>query len=411
MTPPADAAAAAAFRYEPDRRSRRLMGPLFGLLCLLATLSGVVILALLLVAVIGTMIRGTEGSALRLMAPGTSLDAFPTEGKDLIVVGEVGGKLQFRVFDSNSSMEIDDGEANYPDKTRELADLKARLAGDWPPRELPRVEANRLIVGVTSIVGRPQMRDRSASEFLSDLFVQMQDSDPRLAGFRTGIMGSLWLLGLVAVFAIPVGVGAAVFLEEYTPPGWFRRTIQINIANLAGVPSIVYGLLGLALFVDAFGFQTLGLGPSLLAGALTLGLLILPVIVIATQEALRTVPSSLRQAAMALGATRWQVVRDHVLPSAVPGILTGVILALSRAIGETAPLIMVGAAASIGMLPTGPSSRFTILPFEIYNAAKEPNRMFESVAAGGILLLLALLLTMNAAAIFIRNRYARSSVG
>ena len=387
------------------------MGPLFGLLCLLATLSGVVILALLLVAVIGTMIRGTEGSALRLMAPGTSLDAFPTEGKDLIVVGEVGGKLQFRVFDSNSSMEIDDGEANYPDKTRELADLKARLAGDWPPRELPRVEANRLIVGVTSIVGRPQMCDRSASEFLSDLFVQMQDSDPRLAGFRTGIMGSLWLLGLVAVFAIPVGVGAAVFLEEYTPPGWFRRTIQINIANLAGVPSIVYGLLGLALFVDAFGLQTLGLGPSLLAGALTLGLLILPVIVIATQEALRTVPSSLRQAAMALGATRWQVVRDHVLPSAVPGILTGVILALSRAIGETAPLIMVGAAASIGMLPTGPSSRFTILPFEIYNAAKEPNRMFESVAAGGILLLLALLLTMNAAAIFIRNRYARSSVG
>jgi phosphate transport system permease protein len=410
MTPTVEAAADPLL-YEPDRRSRRLMGPLFGLLCLLATLSGVVVLALLLIAVVGTMLRGTEGSSLRLMAPGGSLDDFPMEGKDLIVVGEVGGKLQFRVFDSNASIVVDDSEASFSEKVRELEALKAGLAGAWPPRELPRVEASRLLGLVTAVVDRPLMRDRSAFEFLRDLARQMQDSDPRLAGFRTGIMGSLWLLGLVAIFAIPVGVGAAVFLEEYTPPGWFRRTIQINIANLAGVPSIVYGLLGLALFVDAFGFQTLGLGPSLLAGALTLGLLILPVIVIATQEALRTVPSSLRQAAMALGATRWQVVRDHVLPSAVPGILTGVILALSRAIGETAPLIMVGAAASIGMLPTGPSSRFTILPFEIYNAAKEPNRMFEAVAAGGILLLLALLLTMNAAAIFIRNRYARSSVG
>jgi phosphate transport system permease protein len=218
-------------------------------------------------------------------------------------------------------------------------------------------------------------------------------------------------LGLVAAFAIPVGVGAAVFLEEFAPPGRLRRVVQLNIANLAGVPSIVYGILGLAVFVRAFGVRPLALGPTLWSGALTLGLLILPVIVIATQEALRTVPPSLRQAALGLGATRWQVVRDHVLPSAVPGILTGVILALSRAIGETAPLLMVGAAGSILRVPKGPSSRYTALPVEIYNYAKDPDVKFQAVAAGGILLLLALLLTMNATAIVIRNRTTRTPRG
>jgi phosphate transport system permease protein len=210
---------------------------------------------------------------------------------------------------------------------------------------------------------------------------------------------------LVAGFAIPVGVGAAVFLEEFAPPGLIRRAIQINIANLAGVPSIVYGILGLAVFVRAFGVKGLALGPSLWAGALTLGLLVLPVVVIATQESLRTVPPSLRQAALALGATRWQVVRDHVLPGALPGILTGTILALSRAIGETAPLLMVGAAGSILRLPRTPSDRYTALPVEIYNFAREPNTAFQAVAAGGILILLVLLLTMNATAIIIRNRW------
>jgi phosphate transport system permease protein len=249
---------------------------------------------------------------------------------------------------------------------------------------------------------------RKLFAFLAELLRNKQSSDPAIAGFRMGVIGSLWLLGLVAVFAIPVGVGAAVFLEEYAPPGRLRRVIQTNIANLAGVPSIVYGILGLALFVRAFGFKRLALGPSLWAGALTLGLLILPVIVIATQEALRTVPPSLRQAALALGATRWEMVRDHVLPAALPGILTGTILGLSRAIGETAPLLMVGAAGSILRPPKGPSDRYTALPVEIYNYAKEADTEFQTVAAGGILLLLALLLTMNAVAIVIRNRYARN---
>jgi phosphate transport system permease protein len=243
--------------------------------------------------------------------------------------------------------------------------------------------------------------------FLVDLAGRFQRSNPNYAGFKAGIAGSLWLLGLVALFAIPTGVGAAVYLEEFARPGRLRAIIQTNIANLAGVPSIVYGILGLALFVRAFGQKRLALGPTLWAGGLTLSLLVLPVVVIATREALRAVPSSLRHAALALGATRWQMVRDHVLPSALPGIMTGTILSLSRAIGETAPLLMVGAAGSILRLPKGPSSRYTALPVEIYNYAKEPAPAFASVAAGGILILLALLLTMNAAAILIRNRQGR----
>jgi phosphate transport system permease protein len=245
---------------------------------------------------------------------------------------------------------------------------------------------------------------RKLLAFLIDLASQRGEY-PITAGFRIGIAGTLWLLGLVTIIAIPIGVGAAVFLEEYAPPGRVRRIIQTNIANLAGVPSIVYGILGLVLFQRGFGFGALALGPTLWAGALTLSLLILPVIVIASQEAFRAVPRSLREAAIALGATRWQMIRDHVLPSAIPGISTGAILGLSRAIGETAPLLMVGAAGSILIPPKGPSSRYTALPVEIYNYAKESSHDLQTGAAGGILILLALLLTMNATAIVIRNRY------
>jgi phosphate transport system permease protein len=265
-------------------------------------------------------------------------------------------------------------------------------------------------MGQTS--GEPGMglggRVAALGRFLIDLTGRTQDIDPATAGFKTGIISTLWLLGLTALFAIPAGVGAAVFLEEYAPPGRLRRIIQTNIANLAGVPSIVFGILGLALFVRAFGFNPLAIGYSLWAGALTLSLLVLPVIVIATQEALRTVPVSLRQAALALGATKWQTVRDHVLPSALPGILTGVILALSRAIGETAPVLMVSRADSVLTAPRGPGDDYAALPVEIYNYAKQPvGSGFETVAAGGILILLVILLTMNATAIVIRYRTSR----
>jgi phosphate transport system permease protein len=249
---------------------------------------------------------------------------------------------------------------------------------------------------------------RDLGSLLWRLAVSTQDIDPQLAGYRTGVISTLWLLVLTAAFAIPVGVGAAVYLEEYARPGRMKQMVQTNIANLAGVPSIVYGILGLALFVRGFGFNPLAMGYSIWAGALTLSLLILPVIVVATQEALRAIPNSLRRAALALGATKWQMIRDHVLPAALPGILTGVILALSRAIGETAPLLMVSRADSILTPPRSPSDDYAALPVEIYNYAREPiGTGFETVVASGILLLLLLLLTMNAAAILIRRSSSR----
>lgn len=225
---------------------------------------------------------------------------------------------------------------------------------------------------------------------------------PERAGIKSAILGSLWLISMTATFAIPIGVAAALYLEEYAKPGRLRTLVQINIANLAGVPSIVYGILGLAIFVRA-----MGLGRSVLAGSLTLALLVLPVIIIASQEAIRAVPSSLRLAALALGATRGQIVRDHVLPSALPGILTGIILSLSRAIGETAPLIMVGAYSYVAFVPRGPMDDFTALPIQIYNWAARPQQEFHSLAAAGIIVLLCILFMMNGLAVLIRHRAAR----
>lgn len=223
---------------------------------------------------------------------------------------------------------------------------------------------------------------------------------PEQAGIRSALLGTLWMMGLVAVISFPLGVGAAIYLEEYAPGNWFTRTLQMNISNLAAVPSVVYGILGLAVFV-----RFMALGQSVLAGALTLSLLILPVTIIAAQEAIRAVPSSLRQASYGIGATKWQTIRHQVLPVALPGILTGTILSLSRAIGETAPLLLVGAVTFIAFDPQGPMDQFTALPIQIFNWAARPDEQFHTVAAGAILVLLVILLAMNATAIYLRNRY------
>ncbi|MFP8891679.1 phosphate ABC transporter permease PstA [Natrialbaceae archaeon A-CW2] len=224
--------------------------------------------------------------------------------------------------------------------------------------------------------------------------------DGRGAGIYPAIVGSIFLIALTAVFTIFLGVGAAVYLEEYAPESRLKSFIEANIANLAGVPSIVYGLLGLAIFVRAFQ-----LGSSLIAGALTLTLLILPIVIVSTQEALRAVPDSQRQAAYGVGATQWQVTRDVVLPRALPGIMTGTILSLSRAIGETAPILMVGAATSMFIAPDSLTSPFSAMPMMIFEWATLPQPGFQHVAAAGIVVLLTILLLMNAIAIFIRNRY------
>lgn len=223
---------------------------------------------------------------------------------------------------------------------------------------------------------------------------------PERAGLKAALFGTIWILGLTALFAFPLAVGAAIYLEEYAPKNWMTKVIQTNIANLAGVPSIVYGILGLALFVRLLAFER-----SVLSGALTLTLLILPIIILAAQEAVRAVPDSIRQGAYALGATRWQVVRHQVLPMALPGILTGTILALSRAVGETAPLIMVGAVGFIAFTPDGLFSPFTVLPLQIYAWVSRPQDEFRALAAAGIIVLLVVLLSMNAIAILLRNRY------
>jgi phosphate transport system permease protein len=222
------------------------------------------------------------------------------------------------------------------------------------------------------------------------------------AGLLPALVGSIWVMVLTLAIAFPLGVGTAIWLEEYAPRGRLTAVIQTNIANLAGVPSVVYGILGLALFVRAFA-----LGRTVLSGALTLALLILPVIIIAAQEAVRAVPGSIRQGALALGATRWQAVRHQILPVALPGILTGTILALSRAMGETAPLILVGALGFVPFVPRGPGDGFTVLPVQIYNWISRPEPEFHALAAAGILVLLALLLVLNAAAIRLRNNHSR----
>lgn len=222
------------------------------------------------------------------------------------------------------------------------------------------------------------------------------------AGAKPAIFGSLWLISVCTLFSVPVGIGAALYLEEYAKPGRLSRLIEVNIANLAGVPSIIYGLLGLAIFVRMFGF-----GRSVLAGGLTLGLLVLPVIVIAGREAIRAVPPSTREAAYALGATKWQAVSRAVLPAALPGFMTGIILAISRALGETAPLITMGALTYVTFIPTGVMDRFTALPIQIYNWTGRPQAAFRETAAAGIVVLLIVLLAMNAAAVLIRNRWQK----
>jgi len=222
------------------------------------------------------------------------------------------------------------------------------------------------------------------------------------AGIKAALFGSLWVMALTGLISLPVGIASAIYLEDYSRKGRLATVIEINISNLAGVPSIVFGILGAAVFVTM-----MHLGQSVIAGALTMSLLILPTIIIASREAIRAVPNSIRLAAYALGATRWQTVWCHVLPSGTPGILTGVILALSRAIGETAPLIMVGALGYIAAVPKGPNDSFTVLPIQIYLWAGMPKADFHDLAAAGIIVLLAVLLTMNAAAVIIRQRFQR----
>jgi len=238
---------------------------------------------------------------------------------------------------------------------------------------------------------------------------------PEEAGILSAWVGTLWIMLLTGLLTIPLGIMAAIYLEEYSRKNWLTNLIEINIANLAGVPSIIYGLLGLGLFVRA-----MGLDRSVISGAATLAILVMPIVIMATREALRAIPSSMREASYALGATKWQTISSQVLPAAVPGIMTGIILAMSRAVGETAPLITIGALTYVAFLPTSPVSSefpfisiqglfdpFTVLPIQIFNWVSRPQKGFFEDAAGGIIVLLIITFTMNALAIWIRHRYQK----
>lgn len=225
---------------------------------------------------------------------------------------------------------------------------------------------------------------------------------PEKAGILPALLGTLWLAGITAAACIPIGVGAAVYLEEYARPSWRRTVVQLNISNLAGVPSIVYGILGLGLFGRLLNLQT-----TVLAGGLTLSLVVLPIVILASQEALRGVPASLRHASYGVGATRWQTIWRIVLPAAAPGVMTGVILAMSRAIGEAAPLIALGAATFVTRPPTSLSSEFSALPLQIFSWAGDPRKAFQPAASAAILVLLATLLCLNGAAVFVRAYFGK----
>ncbi len=250
-----------------------------------------------------------------------------------------------------------------------------------------------LIIDVVSDGG-----GRLSWQFLSNFPSRMAEK----AGILSALVGTVWIMGLTALFAVPLGIGAGIYLEEYGKKNPLTRLIEINIANLAGVPSIIYGLLGLGVFV-----RLMSLERSLLTGALTLSLLVLPIIIIATRESLRAIPYSIKEASFALGATQWQTISRQTLPAAMPGILTGVILALSRAIGETAPLITIGALTYIAFLPHSVFDPFTVLPIQIFNWVSRPQEAFATNAAAGIIVLLILTLMLNSIAIYLRHKYQK----
>jgi phosphate transport system permease protein len=290
--------------------------------------------------------------------------------------------------------------------------LKTEILGTWP---LLESLIHRSSIEAQVRVSHPEAQLVFRSWLNRRFLTEPMASRAELAGVRTALLGSLYMIALTIVIALPVGIGAAIYLEEYASRGPLERLIQSNIDNLAGVPSIVYGILGLAIFVRSLERFTSGAtfgvtdsnGRTIVSAALTMALLILPILIINAQEAIRAVPNSLRQASYGLGATQWQTVWSHVLPNALPGILTGAILAISRAVGETAPLIVIGASTFITIDPSGPFSKFTALPIQIYNWTTRAQGEFHNLAAAAIVVLLVLLLSLNATAIVLRNRFSK----
>ncbi len=284
------------------------------------------------------------------------------------------------------------------------ASMSTRYGLDWAFTVLVTVAA---LIGIIVLVVLLVDVTRDGSSMLSLNFLTSFPSQifPENGGIYPALIGSLWLLGLTALISVPLGLGAAVYLEEYAQDTRINRIVEVNISNLAGVPSVIYGLLGLGIFVQLLAPVTGG--TSVLTGALTLSLLILPVIIVATREALRAIPASIREGGYALGATKWEVIRSHLLPMALPGALTGIILALSRAIGEAAPILVVGVSLYQTYVTTGPFDGYMALPTQIYDWISRPQQVFQDSAAAGIVVIMVVLLLANSIAIVVRNRYQK----
>jgi phosphate transport system permease protein len=406
--------------FTPRLEARHRSSKLWEMIFKLSTIFGILVLALLMLTIINSLAGyvATENSVdpASLAVNGTPLEDL---GKDTLVtiLQENVSKGLFRQIEREKPVEERSQEEIYNlilDKV-----IEPKVVKTWPLSE--------------SIFNRPAVLAEAAEQYptasvnftfwVNSTFLSSpQSSNPLLAGVRTAILGSLWIILITTLIAFPLGVGAAIYLEEYASDNRFNRIIQTNINNLAGVPSIIYGMLGLALFVRVlepltsgamFGMTvdpTTANGRTILSASLTLAILILPLLIINGQEAIRSVPNSLREASYGVGATQWQTIWHHVLPNAISGILTGTILSISRAFGETAPLVVIGAATYITYDPDGPFSKFTTLPIQVYQWTARPQEVFRNLAAGGILILLLMLLTVNAAAIIFRNRQSKNKL-
>jgi phosphate transport system permease protein len=396
--------------------ARHRVGRAWHLVFQASTIVGIITLVALLYNIVnqsfGLVAIENEIDPVTLALDGVSLDGLSREQLVQVLQANVSKGLFRRLEDDQPF------EQRSRENVTELIDewvVKPRAVQTWPFFDSV---FRRSAVLAEAAEEYPEADVRFVSWINPRFVISPQSAEPGKAGVRTAILGSLWTIAITILFAFPLGVGASIYLEEYANDNWVNRFIQTNINNLAGVPSIIYGMLGLAIFVRALGAITSGTafglvdpttanGRTILSAGLTLGLLILPLIIINSQEAIRAVPRSLREASYGLGGTKWQTVWNHVLPNALPGILTGTILAMSRAIGETAPLVVVGASTYVTVDPNGPFAKFTTLPIQIYQWTSRPQDQFRNIAAAAILVLLALLLALNASAVLLRNRYSR----
>jgi phosphate transport system permease protein len=405
-----DRGSAPAFGGADPRRSaaRRRVGRLFAAVTLLPVILALAFVAVLLFDVL------SDTLSWQVVRPANSGETFAWSaaplGGDRVVRLELAAQ---GLSEEEISGTLADAEQRRLFRARNRVELMW-YTDDGPLRWVVTNSRDRRLDDVGLFAGMRQLaelrRELADDEnlylnpWLDWSFLQQNASrTPIVAGLRTALAGTLWVIGLVILIALPLGIGTAIYLEEYAVDNRLTRLIEVNIRNLAGVPSIVYGILGLYVFV-----RLARIGPTVLAAALTLALLILPVVVIASREAIRSVPGSLRLASYGLGATKWQTVRLVVLPNAVPGIVTGVILSVARAIGETAPLLLVGAAAFVPYLPEGLLSNYTVIPVQIYSWVSENDAEFRHVASAAIVALLAVLAILYAAAYYLRRRFERT---